>query len=98
MSVQRNDSKLSRVRKYLILREYIQDKVQFSVSQGSYTRKKHVKKLKMISSLIFFVCTLHTCSEHGPHGNGMAVGMCCVAYAAVIGHITCTADSTITEI
>ena len=37
MSVQRNDSKLSRVRKYLILREYIQDKVQFSVSQGSYT-------------------------------------------------------------
>ena len=39
MSVQRNDSKLSRVRKYLILLEYIymQDKVQFSVSEGSYT-------------------------------------------------------------
>ena len=56
MSVQRNDSKLSRARKYLILREYMQDKVQFSVSQGSYTINTIImKKVKMISSLGPFI-------------------------------------------
>ena len=93
MSVQRNDSKLSKARKYLILREYIQGKVQFQ--SGIVYYKYHVKKVRMISTNIL-MCTIHTCSEHGPHG--MAVGMGHVAGAALMGHITCTADSTITTI